>query len=42
MCRIQFKDRDAAKDLMLILGLNDTIGHLDMANTELAWSCVLE
>ena len=42
MCRIQLKDRNAARDLMLILGLNDTIGHFDMAHTELAWSCVVE
>ena len=31
MCEVQLKDRKRSKDLMLMLGLNETIGQLAMA-----------
>ena len=37
MCRVQLKDRKRAKYLMLMLGLNETIGQLALANCELVW-----
>ena len=32
MCGVQLKDRKGAEDLMVMLGLNDTIDQLAMAN----------
>ena len=40
MCGIQLKER--AKNLMLMLGLNETMEMLAMANIALALSCVEE
>ena len=33
MCGVQFKDRKRSTDLMFILGLNETIDQLAMANS---------
>ena len=33
MCGLQFKDRNRSTDLMFMLGLNDTIDQLAMANS---------
>ena len=33
MCGVQLKDRKRSKDLMLMLGLNETIDQLAMANS---------
>ena len=50
MCGVQLKDRKRSTDLMFMLGLNETIDHLAMANSvhcyghvlRRAWSCVEE
>ena len=51
MCRVQLKDRKIAEDLMLMLGLNETIDQLAMTNSiclyghvfcEGGWACVHE
>ena len=34
MCGVQLKDRNRAKDLMLMLGLDETIDQLTLANSE--------
>ena len=33
MCGVQLKDREISKDLMLLLGLNETMDQLAMANS---------
>ena len=33
MCRVQLKDRNRSMDLMLMLGFNETIDQLAMANS---------
>ena len=33
MCEIQLKDRKRSKDLMLMVGLNETIDQLAMPNS---------
>ena len=38
MCELQLKDRNRSLDLMFMLGLNETIEQLDMANS-VRWYC---
>ena len=40
MCGVQLKDRKKPMDLMFMLGLNETMGEVAMANILLVWSCV--
>ena len=42
MCGVLVNDVKRGKNLMLIMGLNETIDHLAMANCSLVWSCVEE
>ena len=41
MCGVHLKDREIAKDIMLMLGLNETIDQLTMANSVHWYSHVL-
>ena len=41
MCGVQLKDRKRSKDLMLMLGLNETISQLAMANNVCWYAHVL-
>ena len=41
MCGLQLTDRKRCKDLMLTLGLNETIDQLAMANTVHCYGHVL-
>ena len=42
MCGVQLKERKSSKDLMFMLGLNETIDQLAMAQFLLVWLCVEE
>ena len=43
MCGVQLKDKKGAKDLMFMLGLNETIKSVDCGKQcSLVWSCVEE
>ena len=33
MCGVRFKNRKRSKDVMLMLGFSETVGHLSMANS---------
>ena len=39
MCGVQLNDRKRTKDLMLMLGLNETIDQLAMASS-VCWYCM--
>ena len=41
-CGVQLKDRKTYKELMFMLGLNETIDQLANGNCSLVWSCVEE
>ena len=42
MCGVQLKDIKRSTDLMLMLGLNETMDQLAIANCSLVWLCVEE
>ena len=42
ICGVQLKDKKRSINLMFMLGLNETIDQLAMANSPLPWSCVEE